>query len=331
MHICHYLCDKIRAMIQKGVPLKDYSNYKIGGPAAYFLEISTKEELSEGLKEWKRISSIFPEDKKEIFVLGKGTNILISDKGFNGLVIHNNILGIEKKEEDLVIGAGVLVSQILSFCIENQLSGLEWAGGLPGTIGGAVRGNAGAFIGEVKDIIKEVVSFDFNTLEEKKRAYLECLFDYRYSVFKSEQGRKEIIISVTLRLQTGDREAIKRSIQEKIDYRNTKHPMEYPNIGSTFKNVKIESVPENWKKELAPYVKNDPFPVVPSAKLLFLANVKGKKIGEAMISDKHPNFIVNLGNATSSDVKTLIAFAKNAVKEKFNIELEEEIMYLGPA
>lgn len=316
-------------MIRQNVSLKDYSNYKIGGLAAYFLEISTKEELLEGLKEWKKISSIFTEDKRKIFVLGKGTNILISDTGFKGLVIYNNILGIEKKEEELIVGAGVLVSQILSYCIENQLSGFEWAGGLPGTIGGAVRGNAGAFNGEAKDSIKEVVSLDLNTFEEKKRANLECLFDYRYSVFKSDQGKNEIIISVALHLETGDREAIKNLIQEKIDYRNAKHPMEYPNIGSTFKNVKVGSVPENWKKELAQYVKNDPFPVVPSAKLLFLANVKGKKEGDAMISDKHPNFIVNLGNATSSDVKTLIAFAKNAVKEKFNIKLEEEIMYLG--
>jgi len=319
-------------MIRQNVLLKDYSNYKIGGPAAYFLEISTKEELLEGLREWQGISDkINLSAGKHVFVLGKGTNVLISDKGFSGFVIHNNILGIEKKEEDLIVGAGVLVSQVLSFCIENQLSGFEWAGGLPGTIGGAVRGNAGAFGTEVKDIIKEVISLDFNTLEEKKRANLECLFDYRYSVFKSDQGKSEIIISVALRLQTGNREAIKNLIQEKIDYRNTKHPMEYPNIGSIFKNIRVDAVPENWKKELTQYVKNDPFPVVPSAKLLFLANVKGKKEGGAMISDKHPNFIVNLGNATSGDVKTLIALAKNAVKEKFNIELEEEIMYLGPA
>ncbi len=318
-------------MIKQNVPLKDYSNYKIGGPASYFLEISTKEQLLEGLKEWKEISSAFPDNKKRIFVLGKGTNILISEKGFEGLVIYNNILGIEKKEEGLIVGAGVLVSQILSFCIENQLSGLEWAGGLPGTIGGAVRGNAGAFAGEVKDSIKEVVSLNFNTLEEKKRANLECLFDYRYSVFKSELGKNEIILSVTLALKPGNEELIKNSIREKIDYRNTKHPMEYPNIGSTFKNVKVESVPENWERELTQYIKNDPFPLVPSAKLLFLANVKGKKEGEAMISDKHPNFIVNLGNATSHDVKTLIIFAKNAVREKFNIELEEEITYVGSA
>ncbi|MCL6096075.1 MAG: UDP-N-acetylmuramate dehydrogenase [Patescibacteria group bacterium] len=316
-------------MIRQNVPLKDYSNYKIGGPAAYFLEVSTKEELLQGLREWQGISSSFPKDKKNIFVLGKGTNILISDKGFEGLIIHNSILGIERGGKDLTIGAGVLVSQILSYCIENQLSGFEWAGGLPGTIGGAVRGNAGAFSGETKDNVKEVTSLNLNTLSEKKRANLECLFDYRFSFFKSEQGKNEIILSVTLGLTNGDKETIRNSIQEKIDYRNAKHPMEYPNIGSTFKNVKVEAVPENWKKELTQYIKNDPFPVIPSAKLLFLANVKGKRIGDAQISEKHPNFIVNLGNAASNDVKALIVFARAAVLEKFGIELEEEIMYLG--
>lgn len=316
-------------MLKQDVILKDYSNYKIGGPAAYFLEVSTKGDLLNGLKEWQTVSSAFPQNKKKVFVLGKGTNILISDKGFDGLIIYNNILGIERRGEDLIIGAGVLISQILNYCIENQLSGFEWAGGLPGTIGGAVRGNAGAFNGETKDSVKEVTSLNFTTLEEKVRGNLECLFDYRFSIFKSEQGENEIILSVTLSLKSGERETIKSLIQEKIDYRNAKHPMEYPSIGSIFKNVRTETVPENWEKELSQYIKTDPFPIVPSAKLLSLVNVKGKKIGGAQISDKHPNFIINLGNATSNDVKTLIIFAKNAVREKFNIQLEEEIIYLG--
>ncbi len=319
-------------MIRQNVLLKDYSNYKIGGNASYFLEISTKEELFEGLREWQGISSKknLPAGR-QVFVLGKGTNVLISDKGFDGLVIHNNILGIERRGGDLVIGSGVLVSDVLSFCIENSLSGLEWAGGLPGTIGGAVRGNAGAFKGEIKDSIKEVVSLNFNTLEEKKRTNLECYFDYRFSFFKSEQGKDEIILSVVHNLQTGDEKVISNSIQEKIDYRKAKHPLEFSNIGSIFKNVSFESAPSDYKEELSPYIKNDPFPVVPTAKINFLAGLKGKRIGDAQISEKHTNFIVNLGNATSSDVKALISFAKNAVKEKFNIELEEEITYLGPA
>lgn len=317
--------------LQQNVSLKDYSSYKIGGNASYFLDAKTKEDIIEGIKTWDKLSKDFPENSKRIFVLGRGTNILFSDTGFDGLVIKNSIAGFERLGEKITVGAGESFAKLLDFCIVNSLSGLEWAGGLPGTVGGAVRGNAGAFGGETKDNVLETVSLNLKTLEIIKRGNKDCLFSYRNSIFKSELGENEIILSVTLALKPGNKELIKNSILEKIDYRNRKHPMEYPNIGSTFKNVKVESVPENWKRELVQYMKNDPFPLIPSAKLLFLANVKGKKIGDAMISDKHPNFIVNLGNATSHDVKTLIIFAKNAVKEKFNIELEEEIMYLGSA
>lgn len=315
-------------MIRQNVLLKDYSNYKIGGPASYFLEISTKTDLVNGLKEWEEISSNFPEDKKRIFVLGKGTNVLIDDTGFDGLVIHNNIGGLERKEDDLVVGAGVLVSDIINYCIENSLSGFEWAGGLPGTIGGAVRGNAGAFGGETKDSVKDVTSLNADTLKEKVRDRLSCSFYYRHSVFKGD-AKNEIILSVTLQFKKGNGELIKNSVQEKIDYRVRRHPIEYPNIGSIFKNVKTEKVPKEQRGELMPFVKNDPFPVIPAAKLLFLSGVTGKKERGAQVSEKHPNFIVNLGNATAKDVKSLIAFAKGEVFKKFGIELEEEIMYLG--
>lgn len=315
-------------MIRRNVPLKDYSNYKIGGPASYFLEISSKEDLIKGLIEWKEISAGFSQEKKRIFILGGGTNILISDNGFDGLVIHNNIGGIENSADGLVVGSGVLVSDILNYCIDNSLSGLEWAGGLPGTIGGAVRGNAGAFGGETKDSVKKVDSLNLNNLEELTRNNQSCLFGYRLSIFKKTEGENEIILKVILSFKKGDRELIKKSIQEKIDYRAEKHPMEYPNIGSTFKNIPLQNIPENLINELSQYVKNDPFPVIPVAKLLYLCNLKGKRNGNAMISDKHPNFIVNLGNAKNEDVKKLIAFAKNEVLQKFNIELEEEIMYL---
>lgn len=315
-------------MIRQNVPLKDYSNYKIGGSASYFLEISSKEDLINGLKEWKEISAGFPQEKKRIFILGKGTNILISDNGFDGLVIHNNIGGIENSEEGLIAGSGVLVSDILNYCIDNSLSGLEWAGGLPGTIGGAVRGNAGAFGGETKDSVKRVDSLDLNNLEELTRDNQSCLFDYRFSIFKKAKEENEIILKVVLSLKKGNRQLIKKSIQEKIDYRTEKHPIEYPNIGSTFKNIPLQNIPENLKNELSQYVKNDPFPVIPVAKLLYLCNLKGKRSGDAMISDKHPNFIVNLGHAKNENIKELIAFAKNEVLQKFNIELEEEIMYL---
>ena len=305
---------------QKNVFLKDYSNYKIGGPARLFVQVETMEELTEVLRSAKQNQDL------KVFILGGGTNVLIGDRGFDGLVIHNKIEGINIVDRGLEMGSGVMIRDLLTFCIENSLSGLEWAGGLPGTVAGAVRGNAGAFKGETKDSVLEVRSLDIKTLEEKIRTNKECNFGYRNSVFKS--GANEFITHAVLILTDGDKEEIREKILQKIDYRNNRHPMDYPNIGSTFKNIPLDSLSQNLQKEFAPFVKTDPFPLVPTAKLLALSGLKGKRAGGAMISDKHPNFIINLNNAKAEDVKTLIAIAKEAVKEKYGINLEEEIQYV---
>lgn len=307
---------------QKNVSLRNYSSYKIGGPAKLFAEVITTDEFKEILRLAKSLS----QDK--IAILGGGTNLLISDKGFDGLVIHNKIEGLQKKDNDLIVGSGVMIEDLLSFCIENSLSSLEWAGGLPGTIGGAVRGNAGAFKGETKDSVVQVKTLDLKTLNEKIRINRDCEFGYRNSIFKKGAAENEFITWVYLGLTQGDNEEIKDKIQEKIDYRINRHPMDYPNIGSTFKNIPLDSLSENLQKEFASFVKIDPFPVVPTTKLLALANLKGRRVGDAMISDKHPNFIVNLGNATAQDVKALIGIAKEAIKGRYGIILEEEIIRL---
>jgi UDP-N-acetylmuramate dehydrogenase len=306
--------------LRQSVPLKDFSNYKIGGPAKLFVEVSSREELIEVLGKAKEI--------KNIFVLGGGTNVLIDDKGFDGLVIHNKILGIDREEENLIVGSGVMVKDVLEYCIDSELSGLEWAGGLPGTVGGAVRGNAGAFKGEMKDSVLTVESINTEDIKTLIRSNEECNFDYRNSVFKSEKGIHEFVTYVKLSLKKGDREDIKQKIQVKIDYRRNRHPMEHPNIGSIFKNIPYESLSNNLKEEFKEFVKVDPFAVVPVTKLLALSGLKGKKEGGAMISDKHPNFIVNIDNASSEDVKALIGIAKQAVLDKYGLYLEEEIMHL---
>ena len=305
--------------LQKNVFLKDYSNYKIGGPARLFVEIRSIDEL-------KEVLSAFPDEK--IFVLGAGTKLLINDKGFDGLVIYNKIEGVEKEEEGLVVGSGVLLKSLLDYCIENSLSGIEWAGGLPGTIGGAVRGNAGAFKGETKDSVLSVESLDMKTLVQQIRFNNECNFSYRNSIFKSGEGSLEFITRVVLRLVPGNRKEIIEKIQQEIDYRNNRHPMNYPSIGSTFKNIPLDSLSPELQKEFSTIVKTDPFPVISVTKLLALCGLAGRRMGGAMISDKQPNFIVNVDNATSEDVKVLIEIAKQAVKEKYNIPLEEEIIYL---
>ncbi len=313
--------------IQKDVSLKNFSNYKIGGKARYFLEVSNLSELKEGLGKWKRISEILP-----IFILGAGTNVLISDKGFNGLVIHPKIRFIEKtpstgSKQIISAGSGVLIEDLLVDSVKNSLSGLEWAGGLPGTLGGAIRGNAGAFRGEIKDNIVEVTSFDTKTLKIEKRGLRDCGLDYRSSVFKGREG--EVIISALLKLKKGNKKDIKNEIKEKVKYRENRHPLEYPNIGSIFKNIPIEKVPKKLLKELSSSIKDDPFPILPTAKLLAISGLKGKKAGGAMVSEKHPNFIVNFDNASSADVKTLIYKVTKIIMDKYAITLEEEITYLG--
>lgn len=313
--------------LQQNVPLKDFSNYKIGGNTAYFLEVFSKEELQKALKEWKKISSVLPRDEQKIFILGDGTNILFSDEGFNGLVIKNSIKGISVQNNAVTAGAGEKILSLLNFCSKNSLSGLEWAGGLPGTVGGAIRGNAGAFGGEIKDSLKEVTSLNLKTLETIKRSNNDCEFSYRNSLFK-KTAIDEIILSAVFFLENGDKTEIQNKINEKIEYRKAKHPLEYPNIGSIFKNVPVEQIPDEFKDGLFQYVKNDPFPVVPTAKIIFLTGLKGKKVGNVMVSTKHTNYIVNLGNGKAAEVKELINIVKNKVHDKFGIELEEEIMYV---
>jgi len=308
--------------LQKNVLLKNYSHYKIGGAAKFFIEIFSVDELKEAL----RLAKSLAQDK--IVILGGGTKVLISDEGFNGLIIYNKITGIEKSGNSLRVGSGVLTKDLLEYCIENSLSGLEWAGGLPGTIGGAVRGNAGSFGSETKDNVIKVESLDLKTFEEKIRDNAQCEFGYRNSIFKSRK-LPEFITNVTLRFVPGDSEKIKQAIQQKIDYRNVHQPMELPSIGSTFKNVPFDSLSPELQKEFSTIIKNDPFPVIPVTKLLALAGLKGRRVGGAMISDKHPNFIVNIDNAKARDVKELIGIAKKTIKEKYGISLEEEIVYLG--
>jgi UDP-N-acetylmuramate dehydrogenase len=217
----------------------------------------------------------------------------------------------------------------LEFAMRKGLSGLEWAGGLPGTLGGAIRGNAGAFGGEIKDAVAEVTSLDIfgRTPKVLTRKAGDCRFDYRTSIFKEKSGT-EVVLSAVLKLKQGDRKAIRGAVEEKVAYRSVRHPMEYPNIGSIFKNVDWCKVPHKHRNELSKIVKLDPFPVVPAAYLIAQAGLKGVAYGGAEISPKHPNFIVNVLEAKASEVKQLIKLVKMKVNEQFGVTLEEEVMYV---
>jgi len=305
-------------MFQENFPIHTLTSYKIGGPARYFFEAKNPDELKLAIKEAKKRNL-------EFFVLGGGTNILISDEGFPGLILKPSINFIESSGEEVSVGAGISMTDLINFSIERGLSGLEWAGGLPGTVGGAVRGNAGAFGGEIKDVIKSVKSLDVETLREIEREFPDCGFGYRSSVFKNSPN-KEIILSAVFNLKKDDAKKIEKSVNEKISYRRLRHPLEYPNAGSIFKNVDAEKISKEHITQFSRVIKTDPFPVVPAAYIISEAGLKGVSLGGAMISPKHPNFIVNVLEAKSSDVKYLINLVKNEIKNKFDIELEEEII-----
>jgi len=303
---------------KRNINLAEYSNYRIGGPAAYFFEAKNVDEVKSAVK-------LAKDDELPIFILGGGTNLLINDKGFNGLVLKPNLNFLELTNAGTIkAGAGVLMTDLLNFIIEKELSGLEWAGGLPGTLGGAIRGNAGAFGGEMRDAVAEVESLDTKTGKEITRNSAECYFGYRSSIFK-EKNNKEIILAATLKLKKGDPKKIKSAVQEKIDYRLLHQPLDHPNIGSIFKNVDLNKIPQALRPRFVSVIKNDPFPVVPAAYLIKEAGLAGVSHGGAMISPKHPNFIVNVLESTALDVKTLVNLTKKTVKKKFKINLEEEI------
>ena len=309
-------------MFKQNILLSRYSSYKIGGPAQFFYIAKNLEQLGDAVTKARN-------EGLPIFVLGGGTNLVFDDYGFNGLVLKPELVKLETQSPAITAEAGILMSDLLEFAMANSLSGLEWAGGLPGTLGGAVRGNAGAFRGEIKDLVEEVNSLWIGDGKMRliKRPNSECRFSYRNSIFKKNDG-KEIIFSVVLNMKKGDKKAIREAIEEKIKYREERHPMEYPNIGSIFKNVDVSQISGKLRPLFQHVIKTDPFPVIPTAYLIAQSGLKGVSVGGAMISPKHPNFIVNVLNAKAEDVKALARLAKDMVKSKFEIILEEEVIYV---
>ncbi|MBI5079444.1 UDP-N-acetylmuramate dehydrogenase [Candidatus Wolfebacteria bacterium] len=305
------------------VPLSSHSYYKIGGEAKYFFEARNIDEIVSALAVWREIGDL---ESRGIFIMGAGTNILFKDEGFDGLILKPEIKFIEKEDGFLKVGAGVLMSELLEYAIENNLSGLEWAGGLPGTLGGAVYGNAGAFGGEMKNVVCDVVSVGISGLFPTiiRRSREDCGFGYRSSVFK--ENKNEIIVEAMLKLTKWNQQAIRRETEDKIKYRLDKHPMEYPSLGSTFRNIEIAFLNDDkinlMISEGAPIIEER----IPAAYLISQAGLKGVSCGGAVISPKHPNFIVNALNATSADVRNLIELIKAEVGNRFGVNLDEEIV-----
>lgn len=275
-----------------------HTTFKIGGAADYFLQPTSVREIAGILKVCK-------EENVPYFVLGNGSNLLVSDKGYRGVIIQlfRNMNEIEVKGTEIRAAAGALLSGIAAAAKNASLTGFEFAGGIPGTLGGAVVMNAGAYGGEMKDVLKEVTVMtkegEIITLPAEK---LEL--GYRTSIIKKEEY---LVLEAVLTLKEGNQEEIKARMRELTEQRVSKQPLEYPSAGSTFKR------PEGYF----------------AGKLIMDSGLRGYRVGGAQVAEKHCGFVINAGNATAADVVQLMNDVSKIVEEKFGVTLEPEVKFLG--
>ena len=311
----------IKEIIKKDFPLAPLTTFKIGGKTKFFAEIKTKEEL-EAIVEWAH------QQKEKIYILGGGSNVLINDAGVNGLVIKIINQGIIVKGTKIIVAAGEMLGTIVGVAMQNNLSGLEWAAGIPGTIGGAVRGNAGAYGDETGNSIQQVEAFDLEQLKFIKFNKANCDFAYRQSIFKTNPNF--IVWQAEFLLQPGTAEEINNKTINHIQNRACGQP-KLPSAGCAFKNLFADDLKKINPKLYQEAVEKK---LIKGKKIgcgyfIDQLNLKGKKIGQAMVSLEHANFIVNSGQATATDVKKLINYVQAQMKANYNIELKEEVQYFG--
>ncbi|MDO8424472.1 MAG: UDP-N-acetylmuramate dehydrogenase [bacterium] len=308
--------EKLLPGIKKNISLREYTTFKIGGKSRYFFLAETKEELVNAVRAAKKM-------KLGFFILGAGSNLLVADKGFKGLIIKIKNDKHEIRNNKILAGAGSNLGQLIAASAKNSLGGLEWASGIPGTVGGSIRGNAGAFGSSMADAVESVEVLDSKNLKFKIYKSKDCRFGYRQSIFKKKKNL--IIFSATFKLQKEEKEKISKKIKEYLDYRKERHPKD-PSAGSVFKNLKFESfgsklILKNFPELLQFKEKGS----IPAAFLISQCGLQGKRIGDVKVSEQHANFILNTGRGKARDVVKLIKLIKNEVKNKFGVILEEEI------
>lgn len=280
-------------------PMRNHTTWRIGGPVDTLLQPENIVELQQTFEALQRAEEPF-------YVIGGGSNILVADEGLLGTVIKlgGSLLNLEIKTNKIKAEAGVPLPLLAQKAAGAGLSGLEFAVGIPGTVGGAVVMNAGAYGSQISDVVQEVLCCDRKGMLHKFTNE-ECKFLYRNSRFKNQQ--ELFILEILLSLQTESKEVIKQRISENNQRRVEKQPTNYPSAGSVFQNPPGDA----------------------AGRLIEKIGAKGWRVGDAMVSEKHCNFIVNLGQASCRDVLTLIEKIKRAVKNDCQIELKQEILYLG--
>ena len=278
--------------------MSQHTTFKIGGPADYFLMPDKGEDVG-------RVIKICKEKEIPYFILGNGSNLLVGDGGYRGAVIqiYRNMSSVTVEGNEITAQAGALISAVAAAAKNASLTGFEFAGGIPGTIGGAVVMNAGAYGGEMKDVLTEVTVMnaegDIFTLPTE-----ELELGYRTSIIKTAGY---IVLEAKIRLKEGDPEVIRETMKDLTIRRTTKQPLEYPSAGSTFKR------PEGYF----------------AGKLIMDSGLAGYQVGGAQVSEKHCGFVINAGDATARDVRTLMDNVRDIVYKKYGVTLEPEVKFLG--
>ena len=279
--------------IEKDISLSTLTTYKTGGIAKLVVYPNNINNLKQMLK-------LIHKYNIKYFILGKGSNTLFSDKECNGVMIKLNELNNFKiKQTEIYVESGMILSKLVQASVKNELTGLEFAIGIPGTIGGAIYMNAGAYGSKMSNIVKSVIVLD-EKLQIEEIPLEKLKFDYRYSIFQANKNL--ICVAANIKLEHGNHDEIASKIKENLLKRKNSQPLEYPSAGSVFRN------PEgNY-----------------AGKIIEELGLKGKNIGGAEISTKHANFIINKNNASSSDILKLIKLVQKEVKDKYKIDLKLE-------
>lgn len=278
-------------------PLKEFTSFKIGGAVDILAIPSTTAAL-------KKILILIKQENIPVFILGKGSNIIVGDKGYRGIVIYTASLNkVMIKENIMIAEAGITLASLANKALDAGLSGLEFASGIPGTLGGALYMNAGAYDGEMKDLITEAVLYNYQG-EELKLQKDELDLSYRHSIL---QDKKLIAVQVELLLKKGIKDDIKEKMTDLNQRRKDKQPLEWPSAGSIFKR------PTGYY----------------SGPLIEGAGLKGLRVGDAEVSEKHAGFIINRGNATAADIRELISKVQKEVYRRNGVKLEVEPRFIG--
>ena len=279
-------------------PMRLHTTFRVGGPAALFLELQSEQEFRD-------ILTLLHAEEEDYFTVGNGSNLLISDTGYNGVILHpsKNFGDVRVEGERLICESGATLAAIARIALEQELTGFEFAAGIPGSLGGAIVMNAGAYDGEMKQVV-ETVKLITPEGEIITKDSEEMEFSYRHSILKE---KPYLVLSVTIKLRKGEKEQIKARMEELAQKRREKQPLEYPSAGSTFKR------PEGYF----------------AAKLIQDAGLRGLMVGGAQVSEKHCGFVINKNQATAKDIYELMKRVQEQVKEKYGVMLEPEVICLG--